>query len=309
MWRAVGYGCIVFWLACTLRVDAVELVPLSQYAAADDSMFVEFGVEGTLRIEDFEDGVVNEPGVVMRPLDGLTTGVAAVTVGHAVRADGPEGKALEVTPTSCALSFPPRCPATVSFAFDAEALGLWPNYVGFVWTNAVRADAMSALPWLQVTVATADGDEQETLIHDLPVRDPLADGYADDTLISFRSDAGIHRLDVTVITDNRPENGHLALDHLQFGLAATAGDTDVDGDVDFVDFTQLSGHFGGPADWSQGDFDFNGQADFVDFLSLSQNFGHETVARWAAVPEPGWGTAWGVGGLLLGWSARRGRRA
>ena len=113
MWRAVGYGWIVFWLSCQLPLGAVELVPLSQYADSGDSLFAEFGVAGTLRIEDFEDGRVNEPGVMLRPLDGLTTGVPAVTLGHAVQADGPEGKALEVTPTSCARS-PPSAVTTVT---------------------------------------------------------------------------------------------------------------------------------------------------------------------------------------------------
>lgn len=52
------------------------------------------------------------------------------------------------------------------------------------------------------------------------------------------------------------------------------GDTDLDGDVDFADFLQLSAQFGSSdAAWSDGDFDCDGRVGFSDFLLLSQAFG------------------------------------
>ena len=65
------------------------------------------------------------------------------------------------------------------------------------------------------------------------------------------------------------------------------GDSDLDGDVDFVDFLGLANNFGqSPSSWSQGDFDGNNEANFLDFLALANNFGNESVADVAAVPEP-----------------------
>lgn len=59
-------------------------------------------------------------------------------------------------------------------------------------------------------------------------------------------------------------------------LGTVAGDTDLDGDVDFGDFLTLSGNFGNaPATWADGNFDANTSVDFADFLALSGNFGFQ----------------------------------
>jgi len=53
------------------------------------------------------------------------------------------------------------------------------------------------------------------------------------------------------------------------------GDTDLDGDVDFADFLNLSANFGKSPDasWADGDFDSDCEVGFTDFLLLSKNFG------------------------------------
>ena len=63
------------------------------------------------------------------------------------------------------------------------------------------------------------------------------------------------------------------------------GDTDLDRDVDFQDFLNLSAAFDGSAGWLGGDFDGSGTTDFPDFLSLSGNFGFDGNVV-TAVPEP-----------------------
>jgi ELWxxDGT repeat protein len=73
---------------------------------------------------------------------------------------------------------------------------------------------------------------------------------------------------------------------------ALAGDSDVDGDVDFGDFLRLAGNFGRPGEWKQGDFDGDGSVEFADFASQATNFGKFSSgalagsAFTAAVPEP-----------------------
>lgn len=55
-------------------------------------------------------------------------------------------------------------------------------------------------------------------------------------------------------------------------LGTRRGDTNLDGSVDFADFTALSASFGTEASWSAGDFDGNGVVGFADFLTLSANY-------------------------------------
>ena len=69
----------------------------------------------------------------------------------------------------------------------------------------------------------------------------------------------------------------------------TAGDTNLDGMVNFVDFLTLSDGFGGIGSWSDGDFDGDGMLAFGDFLLLADNFGNTANAANAStistVPE------------------------
>lgn len=53
-------------------------------------------------------------------------------------------------------------------------------------------------------------------------------------------------------------------------LQTRPGDLDLDGDVDFVDFLQLSAHFGAAeSSWDTGDMDGDGRTGFADFLLLA----------------------------------------
>jgi kynurenine formamidase len=56
------------------------------------------------------------------------------------------------------------------------------------------------------------------------------------------------------------------------------GDANLDGTVDFEDFTVLSENFGSEGDWSQGDFNDDGRIDFPDFVILGENYGNSIGA-------------------------------
>ncbi len=70
------------------------------------------------------------------------------------------------------------------------------------------------------------------------------------------------------------------------------GDSNLDGEVGFADFLQVSRSFGTEVTgWSDGDFDGDGQVTFADFLILSESFGQSVAAPVSAttvssVPEP-----------------------
>ena len=51
------------------------------------------------------------------------------------------------------------------------------------------------------------------------------------------------------------------------------GDTNLDGDVDFADFLQLSQWFQHGTTWSHGDFNLDGAVGFDDLLILADQFG------------------------------------
>jgi hypothetical protein len=57
------------------------------------------------------------------------------------------------------------------------------------------------------------------------------------------------------------------------------GDTDVDGDVDFIDFLTLANNYGMPnMSWSAGSFDGDGDVDFSDFAALASSFGNSAIS-------------------------------
>ena len=74
------------------------------------------------------------------------------------------------------------------------------------------------------------------------------------------------------------------IDDVRITLVA-AGDTDANGEVNFLDFLALAENFGQDGGWGQGDFDGDGQVAFLDFLALAENFGQSAPAA-ASVPEP-----------------------
>jgi hypothetical protein len=93
---------------------------------------------------------------------------------------------------------------------------------------------------------------------------------------------------------------------------AMAGDADLDGDVDFDDFSTLAFSFGSSGGWTDGDFDRDEDVDFDDYSTLAFNYGwtHSGAGAPAGgtpVPEPATLAMAALGGLAL--MRRRRRRA
>jgi hypothetical protein len=66
--------------------------------------------------------------------------------------------------------------------------------------------------------------------------------------------------------------GHLEIE------SALLGDANLDGTVNFADFSILAGNFSKTgADWDMGDFNYDGTVNFSDFSVLAGNFGKVSV--------------------------------
>ena len=87
----------------------------------------------------------------------------------------------------------------------------------------------------------------------------------------------------------------------------TPGDFQVDGDVDFGDFTYLAANYGQSGkSWVDGDCDGNGTVNFTDFTFLAANYGMDTDSTAGAVelrvnaaPEPATLAILAFGGLAV----------
>lgn len=84
-----------------------------------------------------------------------------------------------------------------------------------------------------------------------------------------------------------------------------AGDADLNGSVNSLDFSRFVAGYGGVAGriWSQGDFNFDSKVNTLDFNLLAGNFG-KTLPSVAAqlgsvIPEPAGGFTALVGILLI----------
>ena len=62
-------------------------------------------------------------------------------------------------------------------------------------------------------------------------------------------------------------------DHRNELVVTWQGDTDVDLDVDFTDFTNVANGFGNPGGWEDGDFNDDQFVGFTDFVHVANNFG------------------------------------
>ena len=97
------------------------------YLSVADSPFTPLGL-GTFHLEDFEDGLVNTPGLTA---DSASFGASFGTLVDSVDGDD------DVIDGACP---PESCNSLfgngqITFTFDAVALGQLPTHVGVVWTD------------------------------------------------------------------------------------------------------------------------------------------------------------------------------
>lgn len=127
-------GCV---LALSPVHVAAQLLGPTPYLSAADSPFVQAGIQG-LVIEDFEDGLLNTPGLSIRANLSSVTGIVfgPSTFTDSVDADdglidgfGRGGHVFSTTPNIAAENL------GLTMSFSEETLGSLPTHAGFVWTD------------------------------------------------------------------------------------------------------------------------------------------------------------------------------
>lgn len=165
----------------------------SPYTSSADSPFFPFTGYSYFYLETFEDGAFNVPGVT---------------------ATGP---GLCITSVNC--PFPPSATdsvengaaghnhwanGSITYAFDANALGALPTDVGIVWTDGVNPITFQAFDAQNVLIGTLIGNHADGV---------FTGTTAEDRFYGVRNAGGVSRI---VISDP----GGIEVDDLQYGLAS-----------------------------------------------------------------------------------------
>jgi len=151
-----------------------------------------------------------------------------------------------------------------------------------------------------VRLIDVNGDGSEVDSSDNPVYDPTGevDQWPDDSSAVRPLSADIDAVTVIHGLYDPPGPGRLY------------GDTDEDGDVDFLDYLTVKANLGSgeAAGWSDGDFTGDKQVDGADVALLRERFGTVLAGpSGAAVPEPSAGMLCVAGLVGLAGRRRRGR--
>lgn len=186
------------------------------YLSAADSPFAEFLGSENFYLEDFEDGMLNTPGI-SQTLDTATHGVinSPGTTTNSVDLDdgvqdgsGASGYSLQSVFFAFRPTDPPISTSFLRFAFDPTQLPQLPNTFGFVWTGGTSDSrvVIEAFNDESLSLATAE------FLH-LGVGNT---GVADDRFLGLRIDGGISFIEIRAIYTG--EARPVEIDHVQYGM-------------------------------------------------------------------------------------------
>jgi hypothetical protein len=203
-----------------VAIFAVALVALPQRAAASsigpvpylsfaDSPF-KGGSFSWFYLEDFEDGLLNTPGVAVSP-----STVAIAVGGFTDSVDGDDG-VVDGSGSNGHSLWSNFATSVFGFDFSAAALGNLPTHVGLVWTDAGNVTVGS----YGVAAVTFEAFDENGVSLGISAPVVLGDGAisgqtAEDRFFGAINDGGISRIEM-----RSPGTNDWEVDHLQYGLAS-----------------------------------------------------------------------------------------
>jgi hypothetical protein len=182
-------------LSVLLMSATAQAAPLgpTPYLSAADSPFTGLTFD-YFHLETFEDHSFNTPGVTGT---GVVTSTGfSGTVIDSVFADGPCPSATAPNPCDSYFSLG----GTLTFTFDALALGGLPTHVGLVWTDGGGDVTFTAVATDGGVIGPVSGFADNSSFG----------GTAEDRFFGWTSDTGISSITIS-------NSGGIEIDHLQYG--------------------------------------------------------------------------------------------
>lgn len=202
--------------ASTCRASVIILGPTFYHTAADSPFPID-GSDPRFFLEDFEDGALNAPGI-LQPLAPVTHGIVLGPGSETHSVDGDDGEvdgqgSAGYSLASSAYGYhptdPPRSWSTLTFSFDATALGFLPNSFGFVWTHGIPESRV------QITLFDSEwGVISSNIVN--RIGDGSGSPSIDDRFFGLISDRPFAAVEIISFYPGLPN--HFQIDHLQYGL-------------------------------------------------------------------------------------------
>jgi hypothetical protein len=183
------------------------------YLSFDDSPFYA-STPMTFYLEDWEDGVLDEPGASISAV-GATTG--ATPSGQifvdsvdgddgSIDGNGNDGRSLGIGPSGSA------GPSTITFNFNAGVLGQYPTHAGIVFTDIGLSTSGNGNGFLTFEAFDALGISLGTIGPNAVGDGVKAGSTGEDRFYGVINSSGISKISIAM-------NSHDAeLDHLQYGF-------------------------------------------------------------------------------------------
>jgi hypothetical protein len=177
---------------------SAQILGPSPYLQTSDSPFS--GVSGFtyFYLEDFEDHLLNVPGVT-----ASAGGVTSVVFGPSIHdsVDGDDGS-IDGSGLNGDDFFSSNGPGGISFTFDGDALGGLPTHAGIVWTDGANDIFFQAFDENGVSLGTATGSHADN---------NFGGGTGEDRFYGAINADGISRIFISSGTAG------IEVDHLQYG--------------------------------------------------------------------------------------------
>lgn len=179
----------------------------SAYSSTADSPFSPFAGFSYFHLEDFDDHLLNTPGVTVTPVTAVssaTTGFSGAIIDQVGLEGGCPAGGLTV---ACDTWFGGGATG-LTFSFDAGVLGALPNAVGIVWTDGAGTIAFTAFDEDGISLGSIGGDHADA---------SFLGTTADDRFYGVTHTGGISSIHISNTT------GGIEVDHLQYGLRSVNG--------------------------------------------------------------------------------------
>lgn len=198
-WLASAFALLA---AGSASVAQATLLGPSPYLSSADSPFSPFSGFTYFHLENFEDHLLNTPGVTASA-GGVTSVVFGPSIHDSVDAD--DGS-IDGSGLGGDSFFSGSGGTGISFTFNAGTLGGLPDAVGIVWTDGAGTISFEAFDALNLSLGILTGTHADA---------SFSGGTAEDRFYGATNSGGISRIHIS------NTGGGIEVDHLQYGLRAT----------------------------------------------------------------------------------------